>query len=105
MRPSIHFAKKMHGRRQVRGVEVGVEAGYNALNMLQEWPEIHELVLVEIDETRRDEISRRLHEYGPRYRLMIGPARGGETERAVRAAHDREFARFAGPTQRDPASP
>jgi predicted O-methyltransferase YrrM len=66
MRPVFHFAAAAFGPRAVEAVEVGVEHGLNAAQVLAEWPysELH-LTLVEISPDNFDEVEARLAIYGP----------------------------------------
>jgi len=47
MRPSLDFAKGLFGERQIEGVEVGVDIGENAADILLNWSNIAKLYLVD----------------------------------------------------------
>jgi len=73
MRPAFHAAAAAFGPRKVFVVEVGVERGLNAENVLAEWPfgELR-LTLVEIDPEHRLEVMKRLARFDPcRYHEYI----------------------------------
>ena len=47
MRPSLDFAKGLFGERPVEGVEVGIDIGENAADILSSWSNVVKLYLVD----------------------------------------------------------
>lgn len=75
MRESLHFAKKHFGNKSdLVGVEVGVEFGNNAFNILTEWEDLKKLFLVELNTSFESEIKSRLKDFigHSRFELIFG---------------------------------
>ena len=71
MRASLHFAKRMFGRRSnIVGVEVGVASGDNSRNILLEW-DIEKLYGVEIV-PEEVEITKKFMESFGNYEIICG---------------------------------
>ena len=66
MRPSLDFAKGLFGDSQVEGVEVGVDIGENAADILSSWSNVVKLSLVD----PADNIHDRFKAEGDRVKLF-----------------------------------
>ena len=73
MRESLHFARKVFGKRPVIGAEIGVDRGINALDMLTNFEGLSKLYLVELNPDQKPVIEEALDkEHKEQYALIIG---------------------------------
>jgi predicted O-methyltransferase YrrM len=70
MRPSLEFAKQLFGDRKVVGVEVGVDIGENANDILTNWATLEKLSLVD----NIDNIHDRFKAEGDRVTFIYKPS-------------------------------